>query len=305
MSERSRLLLAKVLLYPQPLRVVLARRLLGWGGLRFPVRLPLKLPFSARVELGLVERIDYSRCLWQGAIRARQMGLERISALEFGVAGGNGLVALEEIAEEITKELDVSIDIYGFDSGLGLPSPKDHRDMPYQWAEGFFRMDRTRLESRLTCARLVLGDVAETASTFIGTVQPAPIGAVLFDLDYHSSTAAALAIFDGPSEAFLPRIPCYFDDIYVSSQYMGVLLAIEEFNVAHPERKLVSAYGAAAPVTTGFGSLVARPSRVFEYHDFGHPRYAERLVNDDQLPLADRATHAGPPFQRRRRRRRA
>lgn len=293
MSVRIRQLIAKTLLYPQPLRVPIARRLLGWGGLASPVRLPLRLPFGMRVELGLIARADYARCMWRGALWAKELGLDRISAIEFGVAGGNGLVALEEVAGEIEAQLSVSYDIYGFDTGVGLPAPVDHRDMPYRWSEGFFRMDRAALEAKLTRARLVLGSVEVTVPGFIESVQPAPIATLLFDLDYYSSTAAALSILDGPSEAFLPRLPCYFDDIDVSSRYAGVLLAIEEFNLAHPNRKIVCAYGTPSRVIPGMGSLVARPSRIFECHDFGHPRYSERLIEDDQLPLATRDARAG------------
>ncbi|MHC4129678.1 MAG: hypothetical protein ACYSUA_16250, partial [Planctomycetota bacterium] len=41
----------------------------------------------------------------------------RISALEFGVAGGNGLLALERAAMRLAEIFGVEIDVYGFDSG--------------------------------------------------------------------------------------------------------------------------------------------------------------------------------------------
>ena len=71
-----------------------------------------------------------------------------MSALEFGVAGGN-VLALESYAREIESELQIEIELYGFDSGAGLPEPRDYRDIPYVWRPGFYPMDEVKLRSRL------------------------------------------------------------------------------------------------------------------------------------------------------------
>src|SRR3546814_9896045 len=96
-------------------------------------------------------------------------------------------------------------------------------------------MDRAKLEARLSRAKLVIGDVAQTCSRFFEEHRPAPLGAILFDLDYYSSTRDAFAILDGPPETRLPRIFCYFDDLLSSDSGhvghpVGVPLAIAEFN---------------------------------------------------------------------------
>ena len=87
--------------------------------------------------------------MYQGARLAKLLGIPRISVLEFGVAGGNGLVVIEQHARWIQRELGVGLEIYGFDTGEGLPEPVDYRDLPYGWKAGFFKMDRAVLDRRL------------------------------------------------------------------------------------------------------------------------------------------------------------
>jgi hypothetical protein len=53
----------------------------------------------------------------------KTLGHERISVIEYGVAGGNGLRMLEEHAKKIESILGVKIEVYGFDTGKGLPQP--------------------------------------------------------------------------------------------------------------------------------------------------------------------------------------
>lgn len=44
-----------------------------------------------KMDMQLVERGHYAYCMMNAAILARSLGHSRISAIEFGVAGGNGL----------------------------------------------------------------------------------------------------------------------------------------------------------------------------------------------------------------------
>src|SRR5262249_7730209 len=66
-------------------------------------------------------RRSYAWGVLQGVNLARAIGIGRVSVVEFGVAGGNGQIALEEIAERVESLLGVGVDVYGFDSGVGLP----------------------------------------------------------------------------------------------------------------------------------------------------------------------------------------
>ena len=180
----------------------------------------------------------------QAANLAKHLGFDRVSFIEFGVAGGNGLLTLEVIARRLEDRFGIHIEVYGFDSGAGLPRPCDYRDMPNLWSEGYFPMEVEKLRRRLTKADLLLGPVEETVSQFLER-PPAPVAFVAFDLDYYSSTIQAFALFDADQRLFLPRVHCYFDDIlgYTFCDFNGERLAITDFNAAHSSRKVAAIPG--------------------------------------------------------------
>ena len=95
-------------------------------------------------------RPTYTWGMVQSAFLASSLDVKRISALEFGVAGGNGLLALERVAEGIEKYFPVTVDVYGFDSAQGLPKPEDYRDLPNLWPEAGYPMDVQKLKQRLS-----------------------------------------------------------------------------------------------------------------------------------------------------------
>lgn len=150
-------------------------------------------------------RPSYTWGVLQSAHLAAALKIPRISVLEFGVAGGNGLVSLELISADVEQLFGVGIDVYGFDAGSGLPAPLDHRDSPNLFQASAFPMDEQKLRARLTRAQLLLGDVGATVPKFIAS-NPAPVGFVAFDLDLYSSTAQALHTFEAPAEVLLPRV---------------------------------------------------------------------------------------------------
>jgi hypothetical protein len=61
--------------------------------------------FRVRLAYGKVPRPPYAYGMLQATRIAERLGLPKISAIEFGVAGGEGLVAMEKIAREVEKEL--------------------------------------------------------------------------------------------------------------------------------------------------------------------------------------------------------
>src|SRR6266567_7010704 len=114
-----------------------------------------------RIKYDIFDRPEYAYGVYHAARLARGTGVTRLSVIEFGVAGGAGLLALERIAEQVGRFFRIDIDVLGFDSGVGLPRPPDdYRDHPYLWDEGYFRMDENLLRSKLRSAKLILGDVA-------------------------------------------------------------------------------------------------------------------------------------------------
>lgn len=242
--------------------------------------------FQHRYDLAALERMHYAYIIYQAAQLASRLKQPRISVVEFGVAGGNGLVWMERHAEEVEKIFDVKIDIYGFDTGEGLPHPQDYRDLPYHWEGGMFKMDVDALKKKLTRATLILGEVSETLPSFCETYNPAPIAAVSHDMDFYSSTMAALKLFSVDEKYLMPRIFCYFDDTMggdteLYSDYTGQRLAIGDFNEANPHRKVAVPYYLRAKHDLG-----PWVHQIWIGHLFDHSRYNDfSSSRDQQLPL--------------------
>lgn len=227
-----------------------------------------------RLAMQALDRPEYAFGVKQAVYLATRLKLPAISVVEFGVAGGAGLIALEQYALEIGKAHAIEVEVYGFDLGTGLPAPSDYRDLGYVWKRGAYKMDADSLRQRLKGARLLLGDVAETVPRFLAAPH-APVGFISFDLDFYSSTVNAFRIFDCPDEHLLPRIFCYFDDIVsdghqLHCEEVGELLAIREFNQSSNRKSKLL----ACPILksgTVFPALWEEQLRV--YHRFEHRDY--------------------------------
>lgn len=238
--------------------------------------------YETRLQLGAVDRPQYGYIVYHAAALAKRLAYPKISVLEFGVAGGNGLANLEYHAQQAAQLFSVEIEIYGFDTGEGLPAPIDYRDLPYHWKSGFFKMDVPKLQGNLRSAKLVIGDIRETSRTFFDRYDPAPIGAVSHDFDFYSSTAAALEMFDAREDYFLPRVFCYFDDtngseIELYNDYTGERLAINEFNQTHYDIKLGIPYHLLT-------RKVVEPwyHQIRICHFFAHSRYSDFVSVENQ-----------------------
>src|SRR5687767_4483396 len=119
----------------------------------FVKRLLRLLPLSpgTREVWSLSSRPAYLSGLYAAAQVARAQDTPDIIAIEFGVAGGQGLLALQTEAEAVEKETGIGIKVVGFDSGVGLPEPTgDHRDHPDYWREGDFPLDEPALRRQLS-----------------------------------------------------------------------------------------------------------------------------------------------------------
>ena len=199
---------------------------------------------STLVKNNLTERPAYLYCIYNAALLAKKLGHKKISVIEFGVPGGNGIMFLEKYSEKILKEINVKIEIFGFDLREGLNEPKDYRDLPYWFKKNLYKMYYEKLNSKLKKTKLIIGDVKNTIKDFFINNNPAPIGVILNDLDYYSSIKNSFEIFNQSEERFfLPRIFCYFDDVIGTEKEMyginnGELLAIEEFNKENDNKKI-------------------------------------------------------------------
>lgn len=242
---------------------------------------------SFLTDIQAVERPHYAYCLLNAADLARRLGIARISALEFGVAGGNGLAFLSDFGRAVERLTGVAIDCYGFDTGEGMPDPAGAKDLPYWFRAQQYRMDEKKLRERLTEAKLVIGNVSKTVAGFLEKYDPAPIGVVINDTDYWSSTRDSLKLFDGAAdrpEHFLPRLYLYFDDIIGSAiemygPYNGQLAAIEEFNASHPSIKVHRNQNLLADTHRAWRH------QVYYAHLFDHPRYGDYIGGMQQDAL--------------------
>lgn len=240
---------------------------------------------------GLVERPNYAYGVRKAAALASKLGYPGVTVVEFGVAGGVGLLALERHAAFYSRP-GCQVSVVGFDLGTGLPRPTDHRDLPYLWSEGSFTMDEPALRARLQGAELVLGDVRDTIPKFLADhpelQTDRPIGFAVFDLDYWSSTASALDLFRGDPRPLLPRVDCFFDDVIRKVPAVGQMLAIDEFNAEFTDRHLGRPFG----LRDGLPFKPGWADRIFEAHFFGHPDYNVLVEEPQQRPLPRRRIRA-------------
>lgn len=105
--------------------------------------------FRRKIFYDLILRPHHAFCILKAADQAKERGFNEINILEFGVAHGSGLMNIIKIAQKITRTTGVKINIYGFDTGEGMPDPLDYRDHPEYYNTGDFPMNRALLEKRL------------------------------------------------------------------------------------------------------------------------------------------------------------
>jgi hypothetical protein len=199
-----------------------------------------------KIDYDLIPRHAYAFCVQEAANQAKYHGVPKFTVIEFGVANGAGLLNLCHIAAMVTKETGIEIEVVGFDSGEGMPPPRDYRDQPEKYFTGDFPLaDRSELLARLPAnARICFGDIARTVAGF-GEQVKAPIGVISIDVDYYWSAKEALDVLLFAPDKYLPVVQMYFDDVQDidDNEFCGELCAIKEFNndAAHPYRRLARA----------------------------------------------------------------
>jgi hypothetical protein len=240
---------------------------------------------AIRYHNSRLARPHYFHIVDQAARLGAALGYPAISVLELGVAGGRGLLALEAIARGISLRRKIQVDVFGIDTGQGLPTPEGYRDLPYHWKPGFYDMDENALRGQLEKAQLLIGDVGEVLPTLLSQ-EPPPIGAVSVDVDFYSSTKKALALGAADQSRLSPRVFFYFDDVIgdpiaLYNEYTGELAAIREFNAESESRKL-------GRVRYLESRTVRRQwhRQIYALHVFDHDAYSTFVGEDNQgLPL--------------------
>lgn len=203
-----------------------------------------KLGYEA-IYHDLFEKSFYAYGILLAAEEAKRMGLTRVSIVELGVWYGGGLKSICEICGFLQQTMGMNFDIYGFDTGAGLPELTDYRDHPELWDAGSMKMpdfEALAMELPSNC-KLIIGDVNQSIPQFIKDecTPESPIGFVSLDVDLYSSSIAALKIFEADAEYLLPAVILWEDDSYsnvLQNSYCGEALAIKEFNENHEFRKI-------------------------------------------------------------------
>lgn len=199
--------------------------------------------FREKESYGLIERPNYAYGILRAADLARFAGKKRVTVCEFGVATGNGLMNMIELAEVIHQVTGVEIRIVGMDSGEGLPIVDGYRDHPELWSPGDFTMtNKEELRRRIgEKAELIFGDIAHTVEGFVASLdESCPLGFISIDVDIYSGSKSALRSLLGPAELYTPALSIYCDDVqfFFANRWCGELRAIEEFNEENAMRKI-------------------------------------------------------------------
>jgi hypothetical protein len=198
--------------------------------------------YRRKIEFDLIIRQQHAYSLLNVADQAKALGYERISIFEFGVASGAGLINLQEVSKQITKFTNIHFDIYGFDSGEGMPAPKSFKDHPELYQSGDFPMNHLKLLKQLeNRTHLILGPISESISSFLRKdFSKSPVAFVSIDVDYYSSTMDALALLCHEALNMLPRVIIYLDDLedLNHNSWCGEQAAIIEFTKNNPMRPI-------------------------------------------------------------------
>ena len=226
----------------------------------------------------------YESVLYEGCLEAKKLGIDRVSVLELGVAGGNGIIALEKYKKKIEKVLDINIDIFGFDTGEGLPRTEDvNEDLPFFWKTDLYKIDKEALSKRIN-SKIFYGDVKDTVDDFVKTNKN-KICCIFFDLDLYTSTKNFLNQIEKIEKHLLPRVLCYFDDVYVPENYIthfnGVFKAINEFNKKHSEYQL----GTSVDHHKSFKFPLSKTS-MYTLHSLNNDLYKKFISSDIESDLS-------------------
>lgn len=256
-----------------------------------PIRLFGKFQAFFRENYKSLPYFYYAYGLMDAAKQSKSYGYDRISALEFGVAGGRGLMYLELYAKEISRIVGINIDVYGFDSGTGLLPPVDYRDCPQRWMGGDYKMNFEALKKKLHSAKLVIGNICETTKTFLTDYAPAPIAFISVDVDLYTPTVAILDMLLEDDKYFVPIITMYFDDIFDDIEFQGETLALKEFNKKSETIKI-------SPEHSDFNRVRLRSeiehtqwvannliTRLKWCNRFNHPNFVPKRTKNYLLPL--------------------
>lgn len=197
--------------------------------------------FRQKIKYDLVPRHPYAFSLDLAFSEAKKLNISHLSFFEFGVASGAGIYNLYSIASKLSTIYSIDFNIYGFDTGEGMPHAIDYRDHPEKYMFGDFPPLNLKTVDLPPKTEVIYGNISSTLLPFIQQLNvQTKIGFISIDVDYYSSTVECLQMFHESVDRFLPKVPLYLDDSNHPDHnyYCGELLAIDEFNQQSTLRKI-------------------------------------------------------------------
>lgn len=198
--------------------------------------------YRRKIDFDLITPRSSAFGILRAADLAKELGVRKIYAIEFGVAAGAGLLGMARIARSVSEVTGVDVEVVGFDTGEGLPPARDYRDHPEYYQTGDFPpIDKEKLVSSLPSnAKIMYGNITDTVKDFPKLAGYGVIGFIHLDVDYYWSSMECLKLLEHEPELCLPVMPLYLDDVGHESHnpWCGELLAVNEFNAAHRWRKI-------------------------------------------------------------------
>jgi len=197
--------------------------------------------FVKKIDYDLVPRQPYAFGLNEAFKIAKLEEKKKILILEFGVASGAGLYNLSYISKKLSKIYKIDYEIIGFDTGKGMPPPIDYRDHPEKYRTADFPSLKLNYKKLPQKTKVYLGNIVKTLKCLKNDLKKnVSINFISIDVDYYSSTLAALKVLNFNKNAYCSKTVMYFDDTsdVDHNEYCGELLAINEFNKKNKYRKI-------------------------------------------------------------------
>tara|TARA_B100001057_G_scaffold499059_1_gene608224 strand:- start:15886 stop:16713 length:828 start_codon:yes stop_codon:yes gene_type:complete len=236
-------------------------------------------------------RPHYETIMLESAIEAKKLNYDEITFIELGVAGGNGIVALEKYKTKIQKIYNIKIKIFGFDYGEGLPNSENTFDLKYAIGEGDYKIDKNKLSEKVG-TKIFFGDAKDSLDEFV-RCNPKNIMGIFFDMDFYTSTKNFLDQLPKFEKFLTPRVYCYFDDVFHDNlcvdEHSGERLAIKEFNKKNTKTKI----GYSLDHINNFRFPLGK-NLIYIMHNFEHKDYNKYIGidNSESLGLDDNKTRA-------------
>lgn len=236
--------------------------------------------FIKLVCKGLVPRPHYALGLLFAADQAKYFGYKKFSVIEFGCWNNDGLLDLDHWCKEISDIMNIDYEIYGFDSGSGLPISKNKYDVKYKWSNSDYSFKRGYDITKNNKINLIIGDVNKTIKNLKNYLKKnSPIGFVSFDMDYYTSTYNSFKLFKIRSDFFIPRPILYFDDFVLTSEFEGEYLAINNFNKRN-KCKISNIGELPEQLSMKWNKWIFLAKRYKVFTNFNHKLYSKKYENN-------------------------